>query len=250
MGGRSWENDNLKKWWVISWIQYWIAPYPILHNVFKVYVKHFAGGIKSDCLFFAIFKSLYWFLSFAFDKYYLFLVNASKAALNYFRVHITEMIALEVQKTWYCFSAFWSTDQWGGIAPPRPLLVTLYWINYFCFLLLDFWCDFSKKIRSNLKAIWVTVCSFFKAIWNNLIAKIWRLFERIKPRHFFWSSLSNTGQVQKPSWLEDPEIHSKLFTKAQINFIYSMWRLVCSAFHITTSLHNFVMLFYSKLNKK
>ena len=35
----------------------------------------------------------------AFDKYYLPLVNALKAALNYFRVHITEMIALEVQKT-------------------------------------------------------------------------------------------------------------------------------------------------------
>ena len=27
------------------------------------------------------------------------IVNASKAALNYFRVNITEMIALEVQKT-------------------------------------------------------------------------------------------------------------------------------------------------------
>ena len=37
--------------------------------------------------------------NFAFDKYYLPLVNALKAALNYFRVHITEMIALEVQKT-------------------------------------------------------------------------------------------------------------------------------------------------------
>ena len=32
-------------------------------------------------------------------KHYLPLVNALKAALNYFRVHITEMIALEVQKT-------------------------------------------------------------------------------------------------------------------------------------------------------
>ena len=47
--------------------------------------------------------------SFAFDKYYLPVVNASKAALNYFRVHITEMIALEVQKT-DIFSTFWSTD--------------------------------------------------------------------------------------------------------------------------------------------
>ena len=27
------------------------------------------------------------------------IVNASKAALNYFRIHITETIALEVQKT-------------------------------------------------------------------------------------------------------------------------------------------------------
>ena len=45
------------------------------------------------------FKSFYWFANFAFDKHYLLLVNASKAALNYFRAHITEMIALEVQKT-------------------------------------------------------------------------------------------------------------------------------------------------------
>ena len=49
--------------------------------------------------FLPFFKVLYWFANFAFDKYYLPLVNASKAALNYFRVHITEMIALEVQKT-------------------------------------------------------------------------------------------------------------------------------------------------------
>ena len=87
----------------------------------------------------------------------------------------------------------------------------------------------------------------FKAIWNNLIAKIRRLLERIRPRHFFRSSLSNTGQVQKPSWLEAREVHSKLFAKTQINF---MWRWVCSAFHVTTSLHNFVMLFYSKLHEK
>ena len=46
--------------------------------------------------FFKVFTGL---ANFAFDKYYLPLVNASKAALNYFRVHITEMIALEVQKT-------------------------------------------------------------------------------------------------------------------------------------------------------
>ena len=48
--------------------------------------------------FLPFFKSFYWFANFAFDKYYLPLVNALKAALNYFRVHITEMIALEVQK--------------------------------------------------------------------------------------------------------------------------------------------------------
>ena len=59
--------------------------------------------------FLPIFKSFYWFASFAFDKHYLPLVNASKAALNYFRVHITEMIALEVQKL-DIFSTFWSTD--------------------------------------------------------------------------------------------------------------------------------------------
>ena len=53
--------------------------------------------------FLPFFKSFYWFASFAFDKYYLPVVNASKAALNYFRVHITEMIALEVQKTSYFF---------------------------------------------------------------------------------------------------------------------------------------------------
>ena len=48
--------------------------------------------------FLPFFKSFYWFASFAFDKHYLPLVSASKAALNYFRVHITEMITLEVQK--------------------------------------------------------------------------------------------------------------------------------------------------------
>ena len=70
--------------------------------------------------FLPFFKSFYWFASFAFDKHYLPLVNASKAALNYFRVHITEMIALEVEvevpwKPWKCkkldiFSTFWSTN--------------------------------------------------------------------------------------------------------------------------------------------
>ena len=49
--------------------------------------------------FLPFFKSFYWFASFAFDKHYFPVVNASKAALNYFRVHITEMIALEVQNT-------------------------------------------------------------------------------------------------------------------------------------------------------
>ena len=59
--------------------------------------------------FLPFFKSFYWFASFASDKYYLPLVNASKAALNYFRVHITEMIALEC-KNLDIFSTFWSTD--------------------------------------------------------------------------------------------------------------------------------------------
>ena len=53
--------------------------------------------------FLPFFKSFYWFASFAFDKYYLPLVNASKAALHYFRVHITEMIALEVKKTYFFY---------------------------------------------------------------------------------------------------------------------------------------------------
>ena len=46
--------------------------------------------------FFKVFTGLQALL---FDKYYLPLVNASKATLNFFRVHITEMIALEVKKT-------------------------------------------------------------------------------------------------------------------------------------------------------
>ena len=49
--------------------------------------------------FLPFFKSFYWFANFAFDKYYLPLVNASKAALSYFKVHITKMTALKVQKT-------------------------------------------------------------------------------------------------------------------------------------------------------
>ena len=59
--------------------------------------------------FLPFFKSFYWFASFVFDKYYLPVVNASKAALNYFRVHITEMIALKCKKL-DIFSTFWSTD--------------------------------------------------------------------------------------------------------------------------------------------
>ena len=48
--------------------------------------------------FLPFFKTFYWFASFTFDKYYLPLVNASKAALNYFRVHITEVHITDITK--------------------------------------------------------------------------------------------------------------------------------------------------------
>ena len=64
--------------------------------------------------FLPFFKSFYYFASFAFDKYYLPLVNASKVALNYFRVHITEMIALEVQKNLIFFLHFGRQINGGG----------------------------------------------------------------------------------------------------------------------------------------
>ena len=57
---------------------------------------------------------------------------------------------------------------------------------------------FLKKIRSHLKAIWVAFCMFLKLFEINLIAKIRKLFERIKLRYFFRSLLSTTGQVQSP----------------------------------------------------
>ena len=70
------------------------------------------------------------------------LVNASKAALSYFRVYITDKNFLESAKNVIFFLCILVDRPMGGgaIAPPRSLLAKLYWIN--CFV---FWCDFSKK---------------------------------------------------------------------------------------------------------
>ena len=44
--------------------------------------------------------------------------NASKVALNYFRVHIIAKTWLQsiVRKTYSFYCAFWSTGQWGPLA--------------------------------------------------------------------------------------------------------------------------------------
>ena len=64
--------------------------------------------------FLPFFKSFYWFANFAFDKYYLPLVNASKAALNYFKSSYHRNDSLGSAKNLIFFLHFGQQINGGG----------------------------------------------------------------------------------------------------------------------------------------
>ena len=78
--------------------------------------------IKFDCLFLAIFKSFYWFVSFIFDKLASW-IYGSKDALNHVLVHSSPKTSLRNAKNVVLFLFCILVDRpmgGGGQKPPPP----------------------------------------------------------------------------------------------------------------------------------
>ena len=82
-------------------------------------ISIFTLAIEFDCLFLAIFQSFHVFVSFIFDKLAPLNICFKRCFKSLFDSISEHKTVSLVPKTWnFSYSAFWSTCQWGAIAPP------------------------------------------------------------------------------------------------------------------------------------